>query len=61
MRKHEVQCTKVEKKGHVLNDIQREINETYIKAIANTLKRSNLSKEGQIYIIDQMLENIKNI
>ena len=61
MRKHEVQCQIEEENERFLHGIQSKVNGTYAKAVAEVLKKSNLSKEGQIYMLDQIQANFKNL
>lgn len=61
MRKHEVQCQIEGDKEHVLWRIKDEVNNVYAKAAGEILRKSNLSKEEQIYILEQMQKNFKNL
>ena len=61
MRKHEVQCQIEGDKEHIIGSIQDEINVVYVKLVASVMRKSNLSKEEQLRLIDQIKEKIKKI
>ena len=60
MRKHEIQCRIEKDEVHALDGIQNKINKTYVISAANIMKKSNLSKEKQICIINQIQKNFIN-
>ena len=60
MRKHEIQCQIEKDEVHALDGIQNEINKTYVISVAKIMKKSNLSKEEQICIINQIQKNFIN-
>ena len=61
MRKHEVKCQIEGDKKCVIGAIQEEINSVYVKTVENVLRKSKLSKEEIIKIIDQIQKNFKKL
>lgn len=60
VKRHQVQCKIEDETESVVDGIRAEINNLYMKSVANTLRKSNLSKVEQIYILEQILEGLKN-
>lgn len=60
MRKHQINCQIENMNEYVLKEIQCEINNTYVKLLANIIRKSYLTKKEQIGVICKIQDKLKN-
>lgn len=59
MRKHYVKCNIEGEITQAKADMQQSVNFYYVKNIGNILRKSDLSREEKVKIIEELEKNIK--